>query len=138
MGDQERKKRKQAKEWADKFFKIFDVAHNGDLDFNEFKKGCQIINIKWQTLFVEVQKKREEIKLEQEKIQKQIEEKIKKEKMQKFHDEIQAAKKKKDDDNKDKDKTKEEVKPDDDKGDDEDKDKESKDDKPNDDKPNDV
>eukprot|EP01084_Bolivina_argentea_P208423 355356_1 len=37
--EQERKKRKHAKECADKFFKIFDVAHNGDLDFNDFKKG---------------------------------------------------------------------------------------------------
>merc|ERR1712129_511106 len=52
-------KKKQAKEWSDKFFKIFDVAHNGDLDFNEFKKGCQAINIQWKTLFAEVVKKRD-------------------------------------------------------------------------------
>eukprot|EP01083_Nonionella_stella_P029492 81171_1 len=84
--EQERKKRKHAKECADKFFKIFDVAHNGDLDFNEFKKGCETVKIKWQSLFVEVQKQRQEAKrkLEEEKVKK------KKQKMQKFHAEIQA------------------------------------------------
>merc|ERR1712154_426153 len=58
--DSDKKKKKQAKEWSDKFFKIFDVAHNGDLDFNEFKKGCQTINIQWKALFAEVFKKKEE------------------------------------------------------------------------------
>merc|ERR1712228_21253 len=58
--DSDKKKKKLAKEWSDKFFKIFDVAHNGDLDFNEFKKGCQTINIQWKALFAEVLKKRED------------------------------------------------------------------------------
>merc|ERR1712079_631078 len=63
---QEKKKRKQAKEHSDKFFKIFDVARNGDLDYKEFQKGCETINLKWQSLFAQVKRQREEEKLKKE------------------------------------------------------------------------
>ena len=139
--DEEKKKRKQAKECINKFFKIFDIAHNGDLDINEFKKGCQIINLQWTTLFREVQLKREEEKrrLEKEKIQKANEEKLQRrpEKLRRFHEEILAERQrmKKMKDKKKKKLNQNQTKPDDKNDDDKDKKDEDDDD---DDKPQEV
>jgi len=57
-----RKYKEESILWSDRVFKIFDVKLNGNLNLEEFRQGCQLINLNCDAIFNEIISKREQEK----------------------------------------------------------------------------